>query len=206
MLYGYVLLHGIADTDRKPVVRCRRCAAISHLEDTESYLSAVTCWMCNSVVEPTPRGTNRSPDTLVSSNSALRDMSVAISLTESLFPEAANPELRLGRESNSTWSKGHQRELNSSSRNRSRSSDGLAAAPISKSTIQRFRVRIAPWKCGGTEFCCTICAQPTGRICGTRASRWPAWKRRRGSNRWIKAAAKGYLTGCGLNPCAVSFS
>jgi hypothetical protein len=78
------------------LVRCPRCAAIIHLEDTESSLSHVTCWMCHSVIEPTPQGTNRSPDTLVSSNSALRDMSAAISLTESLFPEAANPELSTG--------------------------------------------------------------------------------------------------------------
>jgi hypothetical protein len=78
------------------LLRCPRCAAIIHLEDTESSLSDVTCWMCNSVIEPTPRGTNRSPDTLVSSDSTLRDMSTAFGLTESLFPEAANRELSTG--------------------------------------------------------------------------------------------------------------
>jgi len=78
------------------LVRCPRCAAIIHLEDTESSLSVVTCWMCNSVIGRASRGTNGNPDTLVSSRSVLRGMSAAIGLTETVVPEAANPEISTG--------------------------------------------------------------------------------------------------------------
>jgi hypothetical protein len=79
------------------LVRCPRCDAIIHLEDTADSREPVTCWMCTSVItRSSPNSTSSGPATLASPQSGSRDRPTPIGLVESIFPEASNPVLGSG--------------------------------------------------------------------------------------------------------------
>ena len=84
------------------LVRCPRCAAIIHLEDSENPQGIVTCWMCTSVVERSPNATNAGPATLTSPDPGSRERPMAIGLSGSIFPEAATRHWETASESNFT--------------------------------------------------------------------------------------------------------
>jgi hypothetical protein len=75
------------------LVRCPRCDAIIHLEDSGDPQEVVTCWMCTSAVERNPNATHAGPATLTSADSPPRDRPLPIGLSGALFLEAANTAL-----------------------------------------------------------------------------------------------------------------
>jgi hypothetical protein len=70
-------------------IRCPQCTAIIHFEEAPS--SVLACWMCNSLLD---RGSFASgPPTVNSSSPSSRSRTSPIGLSDTSFPEAANPAL-----------------------------------------------------------------------------------------------------------------
>jgi hypothetical protein len=72
-------------------IHCPQCGSIIHLEDAESAPQVVKCWMCHSVIENVP--SDPGPATVRVPSSLPRERPSPIGLTDSPFPETANPKL-----------------------------------------------------------------------------------------------------------------
>lgn len=78
------------------LVRCPRCDAIIHIDDSADSREVVTCWMCTSAIPRAPNATHAGPATLTSSQSSSRDRPAPIGLSPSIFLEASNRALGAG--------------------------------------------------------------------------------------------------------------
>ena len=72
-------------------IHCPHCGSIVHLEDAESAPQVVKCWMCHSIIQNVP--SNPGPPTVRVHSSFARERPSPIGLTDSPFPETANPKL-----------------------------------------------------------------------------------------------------------------
>jgi hypothetical protein len=78
------------------LVRCPQCGSIIHFESAPS--SPVSCWMCHSTIESGSIHSNPGPPTITVPSSLPRERRSPIGLSETPFPEAANPELPEGQQ------------------------------------------------------------------------------------------------------------
>jgi hypothetical protein len=76
------------------LVRCPQCGSIIHFESAPSL--PVACWMCHSTIEHSSVPSSPGPPTIAVSSSLPRERAGPIGLSETPFPEAANPELPEG--------------------------------------------------------------------------------------------------------------
>jgi hypothetical protein len=76
------------------LVRCPQCGSIIHFERQPS--STATCWMCRSTIERRSIPSHPGPLTIRDSSSPPRERPSPIGLSETPFPEAANPKLPKG--------------------------------------------------------------------------------------------------------------
>jgi hypothetical protein len=76
------------------LVRCPHCGSIIHFERQPS--STATCWMCRSTIERGSIPSSPGPPTIRDTSSLPRERPSPIGLSETSFPEAANPKLPTG--------------------------------------------------------------------------------------------------------------
>jgi hypothetical protein len=77
------------------LVRCPHCGSIIHFENAPS--SVVACWMCHLTIERDSIASSPGPPTVTAPGAHPRGRPSAIGLSETAFPEAANPDLPMDR-------------------------------------------------------------------------------------------------------------